>query len=298
MARTDKIISNKKNISRGWVNGFIGVVIFSGSLPATKAAIAGFPPDFLTILRAIFAGVLAIIILMVSQQNIPHKKQLIPLSIVAIGVVIGFPFLTALALQHVSSAHSIVFLGLLPLITALFGALRAGERPNKIFWFFAVLGSLLVMSFALMQKGEISIIGDVLYMVSAIILCGLGYAEGAVLSKQLGSWQVICWALVISLPLMLILSIILWPQNLTNIPINAWIGLIYVSLFSMLIGFFFWYKGLAEGGITGVSQLQLFQPFFGLLFSAWLLNETVSGVMIASTCGVIICVAGSKWFTR
>ncbi|HBO21965.1 DMT family transporter [Providencia sp.] len=297
MARTDKIISNKKNISRGWVNGFIGVVIFSGSLPATKAAIAGFPPDFLTILRAIFAGVLAIIILMVLQQNIPHKKQLIPLSIVAIGVVIGFPFLTALALQHVSSAHSIVFLGLLPLITALFGALRAGERPNKIFWFFAVLGSLLVMSFALMQKGEISIIGDV-YMVSAIILCGLGYAEGAVLSKQLGSWQVICWALVISLPLMLILSIILWPQNLTNIPINAWIGLIYVSLFSMLIGFFFWYKGLAEGGITGVSQLQLFQPFFGLLFSAWLLNETVSGVMIASTCGVIICVAGSKWFTR
>ncbi len=297
MARTDKIISNKKNISRGWVNGFIGVVIFSGSLPAIKAAIAGFPPDFLTILRAIFAGVLAIIILMVSQQNIPHKKQLIPLSIVAIGVVIGFPFLTALALQHVSSAHSIVFLGLLPLITALFGALRAGERPNKIFWFFAVLGSLLVMSFALMQKGEISIIGDV-YMVSAIILCGLGYAEGAVLSKQLGSWQVICWALVISLPLMLILSIILWPQNLTNIPINAWIGLIYVSLFSMLIGFFFWYKGLAEGGITGVSQLQLFQPFFGLLFSAWLLNETVSGVMIASTCGVIICVAGSKWFTR
>ncbi|MGJ3352462.1 DMT family transporter [Providencia sp. Je.9.19] len=297
MARTDKIISNKKNISRGWVNGFIGVVIFSGSLPATKAAIAGFPPDFLTILRAIFAGVLAIIILMVLQQNIPHKKQLIPLSIVAIGVVIGFPFLTALALQHVSSAHSIVFLGLLPLITALFGALRAGERPNKIFWFFAVLGSLLVMSFALMQKGEISIIGDV-YMVSAIVLCGLGYAEGAVLSKQLGSWQVICWALVISLPLMLILSIILWPQNLTNIPINAWIGLIYVSLFSMLIGFFFWYKGLAEGGITGVSQLQLFQPFFGLLFSAWLLNETVSGVMIASTCGVIICVAGSKWFTR
>ena len=297
MARTDKIISNKKNISRGWVNGFIGVVIFSGSLPATKAAIAGFPPDFLTILRAIFAGVLAIIILMVLQQNIPHKKQLIPLSIVAIGVVIGFPFLTALALQHVSSAHSIVFLGLLPLITALFGALRTGERPNKIFWFFAVLGSLLVMSFALMQKGEISIIGDV-YMVSAVVLCGLGYAEGAVLSKQLGSWQVICWALVISLPLMLILSIILWPQNLTNIPINAWIGLIYVSLFSMLIGFFFWYKGLAEGGITGVSQLQLFQPFFGLLFSAWLLNETVSGVMIASTCGVIICVAGSKWFTR
>lgn len=297
MARTDKIIGNKKNISRGWVNGFIGVVIFSGSLPATKAAITGFPPDFLTILRASIAGALAAIILIVLQQNIPHRKQLIPLSVVAIGVVIGFPFLTALALQHVSSAHSIVFLGLLPLITALFGALRASERPNKIFWFFSVLGSLLVMSFALMQKGESSIIGDV-YMVSAIILCGLGYAEGAVLSKQLGSWQVICWALVISLPLMLILSILLWPKNLTNIPINAWGGLIYVSLFSMLIGFFFWYKGLAEGGITGVSQLQLFQPFFGLLFSAWLLDETVSGVMIASTCGVIICVAGSKWFAR
>ncbi len=266
-------------------------------MPATKAAISGFPPDFLTILRAIIAGVVGAIILMILRQKIPTQKQLIPLSIVALGGVIGFPFLTALALQHVSSAHSIVYLGLLPLATALFGVLRAGERPRKIFWFFSVMGSLSVMSFALLQQGESTIIGDI-YMIAAILLCGLGYAEGAILSKQLGSWQVICWALVLSLPLMLVLSVILWPINLTNIPIQAWLGLIYVSLFSMLIGFFFWYRGLTEGGITGVSQLQLLQPFFGLLLSAWILNETISTEMIASTCGVILCVAGSKWFSR
>ncbi len=287
----------QSNITRGWISGFIGVIIFSGSLPATKTAITGFPPDFLTILRAIIAGILGAIILAVMRQKRPTQRQLLPLAIVALGGVIGFPLLTALALQHVSSAHSIVYLGLLPLATALFGVLRAGERPRKIFWFFSVMGSLSVMSFALLQQGESTIIGDI-YMIAAILLCGLGYAEGAILSKQLGSWQVICWALVLSLPLMLVLSVILWPINLTNIPIQAWLGLIYVSLFSMLIGFFFWYRGLTEGGITGVSQLQLLQPFFGLLLSAWILNETISTEMIASTCGVILCVAGSKWFSR
>ena len=297
MAHTDDILTIKKNSSRGWMNGFIGVVIFSGSLPATKAAISGFPPDILTILRAIIAGILASVILVVSQQNIPHKKQLIPLCVVAIGVVIGFPLLTALALQYITSARSIIFLSLLPLATALFGVLRAGERPCKTFWFFSILGSLFVMSFALIQKGESAIIGDI-YMIAAILLCGLGYAEGAIISKHLGSWQVICWALVISLPLMLILSIILWPENLKHIPTKAWFGLIYVALFSMLIGFFFWYRGLAEGGIAGVSQLQLLQPFLGLLLSAWLLNETVNAIMIVAICGVVICVAGSKWFAR
>ncbi|MBP6121336.1 MULTISPECIES: DMT family transporter [Providencia] len=287
----------QSNITRGWISGFIGVIIFSGSLPATKTAITGFPPDFLTILRAIIAGILGAIILAVMRQKRPTQRQLLPLAIVALGGVIGFPLLTALALQHVSSAHSIVYLGLLPLATALFGVLLAKERPRKIFWFFSVMGSLSVMSFALLQQGESTIIGDI-YMIAAILLCGLGYAEGAILSKQLGSWQVICWALVLSLPLMLVLGIILWPTSLTEIPTQAWCGLIYVSLFSMLIGFFFWYRGLVEGGITGVSQLQLLQPFFGLLLSAWILNETVSTAMIASTCGVILCVAGSKWFSR
>lgn len=236
----DNTMTTVSRSARGWLNGFIGVLIFSGSLPATKAGITGFAPDFLTTARAALAGIAAVIILAV---------------------------------------------------------LRSNERPRPAFWFFSVLGSLFVMGFALFQGGESTLTGD-LYMIAAVLLCGLGYAEGARLSRPLGSWQVICWALVLSLPLMLILSIIFLPVTFSGIPPQAWGGLIYVSLFSMLIGFFFWYRGLAEGGITGVSQLQLLQPFFGLVLSAWLLDETVSSVMIASTCGVIACVAGSKRFSR
>lgn len=283
--------------TRGWINGFIGVLIFSGSLPATKAGITGFSPDFLTTARAAIAGIAALLILVILRQRLPAAKYLLSLIVVASGVVVGFPLLTALALQHVSSAHSIVYLGLLPLVTALFGVLRSNERPRPAFWLFSVFGSLFVMGFALFQGGESTLTGD-LYMVAAVLLCGLGYAEGARLSRPLGSWQVICWALVLSLPLMLILSIVFLPVIFSGIPAQAWGGLIYVSLFSMLIGFFFWYRGLAEGGITGVSQLQLLQPFFGLVLSAWLLDETVSSVMITSTCGVIACVAGSKRFSR
>lgn len=290
-------VTAQPNTARGWVNGFIGVVIFSGSLPATKIAIEGFSPDFLTAARAVIAGILSVLIFIFLRQKIPNKTHLLPLIIVAVGGVIGFPFLTALALQHVSSAHSIVFIGLLPLATAFFAVLRARERPRKLFWLFSVIGSLFVIGFALFQGGKSTFLGD-MYMIAAILLCGLGYAEGAVLSKKLGSWQVICWALVISLPIMLVLCLALWPENVTTVPAKAWFGLMYVSLFSMLLGFFFWYRGLAEGGIAGVGQLQLLQPFIGLLLSAWLLNETVNTLMILSTCGVIFCVAASKKFAH
>lgn len=291
----EQTLITQPNTTRGWINGFIGVVIFSGSLPATKIAIDGFSPDFLTAARAAIAGILSLIIFAFLRQSIPTKAHFLPLIIVAVGGVIGFPFLTALALQYVSSAHSIVFIGLLPLATAFFAVLRARERPRKLFWLFSVIGSLFVIGFALFQGGKSTLIGD-LYMIAAILLCGLGYAEGAVLSKKLGSWQVICWALVISLPIMLVLCVILWPTNLANVSTKAWLGLVYVSFFSMLLGFFFWYRGLAEGGIAGVGQLQLLQPFIGLLLSAWLLDETVNSLMIASTCGVIFCVAASKKF--
>ncbi|GAB1438414.1 DMT family transporter [Providencia sp.] len=293
----EQTLSTPANPMRGWINGFIGVVIFSGSLPATKIAIHGFSPDFLTAGRASIAGLIALLILVLLRQKLPTKAHLIPLAIVAVGGVIGFPLLTALALRYVSSAHSIVFIGLLPLATAFFAVIRARECPRKLFWMFSVLGSLFVIGFALLQGGQSTLLGDA-YMIAAILLCGLGYAEGAVLSKQLGSWQVICWALVISLPIMLVLGIVLWPENLTTIPTSAWAGLLYVSLFSMLIGFFFWYRGLAEGGIASVGQLQLLQPFIGLLLSAWLLNEAVSGLMIASTCGVLLCVAASKKYAK
>ena len=281
----------------GWINGLVGVLIFSGSLPATRAAVMTFDPLFLTSARATIAGGLGLALLLLLRQRRPVRGDLVSLALVALGVVIGFPLLTALALQQVTSAHSIVFIGLLPLATAIFGVLRDGERPRAAFWLFSCLGSALVAMFAVMQGIAAASLGDLL-MFAAIIVCGLGYAEGAKLSRKLGGWQVISWALVLSLPMMAALAIHTRPPSFVGIDRSAWIGLAYVSLFSMLIGFVFWYRGLAQGGIAAVGQLQLLQPFFGLALAATLLHEQVSPLMLVVTLAVIACVAGAKKFAR
>ena len=161
--------------SKGWVSGLLGVIIFSGSLPATRVAVAGVTPLFLTSARAVIAALIGGVLLLVLRQKKPAARDLGSLAIVAIGVVIGFPLLTGLALQKISSAHSIVFIGLLPLATAIFGVIRAGERPKPTFWLFSALGSLAVAGFAASQSSSASLTGDLL-MVAAIVLCGLGYA--------------------------------------------------------------------------------------------------------------------------
>lgn len=291
-----KQISKDENIS-GWINGFIGVVLFSGGLPATKLAVMEMSPIFVTIVRAAVAGILALIVLWLGKEKRPVKKDLIPLLLVSLGCVVGFPLLSALALQYLTSAHSIVFLGMLPLATAVFGVMRGGEKPHPVFWFFSVTGSLLVIGYAVSQGISASPVGDIL-MLLAVILCGMGYAEGAKLSKTLGGWQVISWALVLALPVMIPLFFIYFPDDIENVSFQGWFGMAYISIFSMFIGFIFWYKGLAQGGIATVGQLQLLQPFFGLALAAWLLHEQVSVGMLGVTVGVILCVAGTKKFAK
>ena len=285
---------NKINI--GWINGFIGVAIFAGSLPATRIAVIGFSPEFLTTVRALIAGFIGLMCLLLLKETKPNFQQFKSLTIVALGVVIGFPLFTALALQSVTSSHAIVFVGLLPLATAIFAVLRGGEKPNLQFWLFAILGSTCVMGYMFYQNQNFNLnIGD-FYMLIAVISCGLGYAEGGKLSKDLGGWQVISWALVITLPLMSIGTIYYFPNNFNAVQTAQILGLIYVSVFSMWLGFLFWYKGLAQGGIAKVGQIQLLQPFIGFYFSYLLLNEKIDLSMIVVCIATIICVALAKKF--
>ena len=281
----------------GWGSGLVGVVIFSGSLPATRIAVGGFSPLFLTSARAVIAAALGALLLLALRQKRPQASDLVPLAVVSLGVVVGFPLLTALALQHITSAHSIVFVGLLPLATALFGVVRGGERPKPAFWAFSVVGALAVAGFALAENSAASLSGDLL-MLAAIVLCGLGYAEGATLSRRLGGWQVISWALLVSLPLMAGIALATLPSGWSAVTTPEWLGLAYVSVFSMLIGFVFWYRGLALGGIAGVGQLQLLQPFMGLALAGLLLGEPVAWSMLAVTGLVVLCVAGARRFAR
>ena len=279
----------------GWGSGPLGVIIFSGSLPATRVAVADFLPMFLTSARAVIAALLGAVFLLALRQTRPARCDIFPLAVVALGVVVGFPLLTALALQHVTAAHSIVFIGLLPLATAIFGVLRGGERPKPAFWLFSIFGTGTVAGFALSRCNGGSAVGDLL-MLGAILLCGLGYAEGATLSRRLGGWQVISWALLLSLPMMGLIAAFNLPTNWSGIGASAWISLAYVSIFSMLVGFIFWYRGLALGGIASVGQLQLLQPFFGLTLAALFLHEPIVWTMIASTAVVVASVAGARRF--
>jgi drug/metabolite transporter (DMT)-like permease len=278
----------------GWGSGLLGVVIFSGSLPATRLAVADLTPLFVTGSRAVIAAMLGAAFLIALRQGKPTRKDILPLGIVAIGVVIGFPLLTGLALRQITAAHSVVFIGLLPLATAAFAVLRGGERPRPAFWAFSGVGAATVAGFALGQGGG-SLAGDLL-MVAAILLCGLGYAEGATLSRRLGGWQVISWALLLALPIMAMIAVATMPADVAAVGWRAWAGLAYVSIFSMMLGFVFWYRGLALGGIAGVGQLQLLQPFLGLLLAGLVLDEPVMWTMIASTVVVILSVVGAKRF--
>lgn len=273
--------------SNAWFAGLLGVLIFSGSLPATRLAIMGFSPEFLSAARALIAALLALSALIFFKQKPPSRSQLLQLIWVVLGVVIGFPWLTALALQHIQAVQSVIYIGLLPLFTALFGILWGETPPQKYFWLFAIAGSSCLGLYVYLST-DIShdLLGN-LYMLLSVVLCGIGYAAGAQLSRQLGSWQVIAWALVISAPFMLPLSYIYFPEHWQDIPLSAFAGLLYVALFSMFIGFIFWYRALALGGVVKISQLQLLQPFFGLILASLLLHEQLSlGMFIFS--GLIV----------
>jgi drug/metabolite transporter (DMT)-like permease len=277
----------------GWMNGLLGVAIFSGSLPATRIAVHDLNPLFLTTARAAIAGLVGILFLLVLKQKWPARAQLGSLSVVALGCVVGFPLLTALALQSITSSRATVFIGLLPLSTAVFGVLRGGERPKPGFWLFSLAGAAMVALYAISQSGAGSGLGDAL-MVASILVCGLGYAEGARLSRELGGWQVISYALGLSLPVMAPLSLVWQPADMAGIGWPALAALFYVSLFSMLIGFIFWYRGLAQGGIAAVGQLQLLQPFMSLALAGVLLHEQVGLAVWGVAACVVLCVAGAK----
>ncbi|GGZ20310.1 DMT family transporter [Asticcacaulis endophyticus] len=279
-----------------WISGGLAVVAFSGSLPATRIAVLDMSPWFLTGARATIAAVLGVLCLWAFRAPWPKKSEIGSLLIVAGGTVIGFPLLTAIALQTVSSVHSIVFTGLLPLSTALFATLLGEKRPTKMFWLFSGLGAACILAFAAVQGFAVSPMGDLL-MLAAIIVCGLGYAEGGRLGRRLGGWQVICWALLIALPVMGPVMMLTLPADMAAISWPAWLGLGYVSIFSMLIGFFFWYRGLSLGGIAAIGQLQLIQPFLALILAALLLKEPVGLSVLAVMLAIVACVFGARKFS-
>jgi drug/metabolite transporter (DMT)-like permease len=276
--------------SRGLLYGFIGVACFSLTLPATRTAVAELDPTFVGLGRALVASVPAGLLLLATRQPRPARRYWASLLVVVAGVIVGFPLLSALALGRLPAAHGAIVTGLLPLASAIAGALRAGDRPSRAFWFASLLGSGVVVVFAFLSGGGAPQVADLL-LLAAVAAAGMGYAEGARLARVLGAWQVICWALVIAVPLLVVpVALAAWLHGLAASP-PAWLGFAYVSIISQFLAFFAWYHGLAIGGVARVGQLQLFQPFMTIAASALLLGEPITQLTLVAAVLVFAAVA-------
>ena len=277
-AITHPPLATRHDETRGMLLGLVGVAMFSLTLPFTRMAVLDLEPLFVALARALGAAALAAGWLAWRRAPLPPRGALLPLTLVMLGVVIGFPLLSSMALRTVPAAHGAVLAGLLPLMTTLYAALRGDERPSLAFWLLAVLGAALVIAFALFQGGGALHAADLL-MFAALAAGAMGYAEGGKLARTLGGPQTICWALLLAAPLAA--PVLAWhlyggTTHFAGIGPGAWLALGYVTAISMFVGFFFWYRALALGGIARVGQVQLLQPFLSLIGAAVLLGEALS----------------------
>ena len=287
----------KTRETEGMLLGLIGVVIFSLTLPMTRIVVAEVNPILNGLGRALVAAIPAAALLAWRREKLPTWAQVKSLAVVALGVIVAFPVFSAWAMKTVPASHGAVVNGLQPLCVAIYAAWLSHERPSKAFWASAIAGSAIVVAFALQAGGGGLQAGDLLMLV-AVGIGALGYAEGARLARQMGGWQVICWALVLCAPFLLLpVGWLAWAQLFGShathpepLALKTWLAFGYVTLFSQFIGFFAWYAGLAMGGIARVGQVQLLQIFFTMALSALFFGEHVSASTWLYAAAVIVTV--------
>ena len=278
--------------------GVVGVAIFALTLPMTRLAVGTAEAPlmsgvFIAMGRAAFAAALSALFLLATRAPLPGRDDLWSLVLTAGGVVFGFPLFTSIAMRHVEAVHASVTVGVLPLATALAGALLHRQRPSPAFWSCAALGSVLVVGFAVLRSGRgLSLQAADVLLLAAMACAAVGYAYGGLLSQRMRADHVICWALLLSCPVTLPLAWLTRPTAV--LPASAWWAFVYVALFSMWIGFFAWYRGLALGGTVRVSQVQLVQPFLSMLFAVPLLGERLDAVTLAFALAVIATVFAGR----
>lgn len=277
--------------NQGLLLGLLGVTMLSVTLPATRLAVADFDPLLVGLARATIPAIPAAILLLLTRQARPTRQEVVRLLIASIGIVFGFPILMTIAMKTLPSAHGAVVTGIMPLATAAVGAIVSGDRPSLGFWLCGIAGSAAVVVYALIDGAGTLAWADLLLVV-AILTAALGYAVGGQAAKRLGGWQTICWIMVLALPLSLALVPILDPALPQTPPSSAaWFGFIYVLFGSQFLSFFAWYRGLALGGVTRVSQLLLLQPCITLVFAAFLAGESLGWIEIGFTILIVAIVA-------
>jgi drug/metabolite transporter (DMT)-like permease len=291
------LVENRSAPWQSWFFTSLGVLCFSFTFPMTRLSLRAFDPIWIALVRGAGAGVAALTYLILSRRRSPDLPRLVRLGSAAIGMVVIFPILVSIALKYVPATHASVLGSILPMATAVFGVIRGRESVSRGFWIFAILGTVLIGLFSASRSGFHSIEQADVLLVAAFIACSYGYAEGALLAREMGGWLVICWALVTVLPFELI-ALIFYGSGvgvrIASAPAEAWVGLFYLAAISQLIGFFFYYKGLALGGIAKMSQVQLLLPFLAIFAAHWILGEQIdSGVIVGTLAITVIVVAGA-----
>jgi drug/metabolite transporter (DMT)-like permease len=293
--------------SRPWIPGaglgFLGVLAFSFSLPANKLAIAGIDPFSITVLRAAAAGALAAGYLLAVRARVPQRAGLRDLALSALGVVVGFPLFSSIALVTSGSGHSAVILGLLPALTAVFAALVGGERLPRGFWLASCAGVVVLVGYLLAHQwaetGSLSVgVGD-LWMLAAAVSAGFGYAMGGRQAKIIGGARTVSWSLVLTLPVSVPLAVVVLATQRFDWTAGVIAGMVYVTLISQFLGFFAWYGGLARGGIARVGQLQQVQPLLTLAWASLLLGEPFDPwtILVGLAIAVFVWLAQRARFT-
>jgi drug/metabolite transporter (DMT)-like permease len=278
---------------KGFWLGFLAVVLFALNFPAMKIAVQELDAITVGLGRGLLAAVPSAVLLVMTRQRLPRREHFLPLLLTSAGAVIGFPLFLAIALKDAPASHAAIVAGLMPLATAVLGSWRERERQSPLFWVAAVAGSSVVVLYAFLTgDGTLPIHDGALFL--AILSAAVGYTEGARLGRSLGSWQVICWALLVAAPFMIYPVVQSVQEHGVNASFTAWVGFVYAGLVSMFLGYFIWYRGLMLGGIARVSQVQLLQPFLALGFCALLLGE----VLTLPTVGCALLVCGCVALTR
>jgi drug/metabolite transporter (DMT)-like permease len=290
--KSSAIVVERRPLSSraGVVWGLLGVAAFSFTVPLTRVAIGGLSPLFIGSGRAVIAAVLAAAALALTRQHWPTGIQWSRLAVVAGGVVVGFPLLTSFALMTAPASHGAVVIGLLPAATAVMAVVRGRERPQRSFWVFAGLGAIAAVGFASLQGGGgAQLHWSDLLLLGAVFAAAVGYAEGGLLARELGSWQTVSWALILAAPLMLVLTAIAVMNDPPTAAPSQWLAFGYLAVVSMFLGFFAWYRGLAIGPMAQVSQVQLVQPVLSIVWAALILREPLTWPTILGAVAVIGC---------
>ncbi|MEK9524581.1 DMT family transporter [Streptomyces venezuelae] len=277
-------------LPRGTLLAALGVVAFSLTFPSTAWGLESFGPWSLVAVRSTLAALVAGAFLLAGRVPLPDRRHWAGLAVVAGGVVVGFPLLTTLALQTSTTSHAAVVVGLLPLTTAAFAALRTGRRPSRTFWCAAVSGAVVVLAFTVQQSGGAVSRGD-LYLFGALLVCAAGYTEGGRLARLMPGWHVIGWALILCLPLMAVGSAVALSLEPVHLNAHGVLGLAWVAVGSTFFGLYVWYRGMASIGIPRASQLQLAQPLLTLVWSVALLGETLPLAAPLAAVAVLVCIA-------